>query len=98
MTGPGRKIARTGAERCPPRERQEADVDGNAPTWGALERDERFGQMGRQGSRGCARSAPSPRAADIPPIRCFAHTGQREMMMSRRPPWRSVLGRPFPFA
>ena len=40
--------------------------------------------------RVCAGSAPSPRAAGTPAIRCFAHAGQREMMMSRRPPCRSV--------
>lgn len=69
----------------------EPDVDGNAAAGLALrggrgtEPDvELFGQMGRQGSRGCAlRSAPSPRAAgSTHPVVCLAHAGQREMMMS----------------
>ena len=48
--------------------------------WNRTNVSGKWADKGRVG----ARSAPSPRASGTPAIRCFAHAGQREMMMSPR--------------
>ena len=82
---PGGAFHRVGADAA----------DGNAPTGaGARGPDERFGQMGRQGSRGCAVRAFPRLARGEPRPRCFAHAGQHGMVSRRRPPCRAVRSVP----